>query len=150
MKKSNLIYALFLSIFCFTSCTPSDSKNQTGNQDADLADIVEAPPAKKIKNAPAPTPKATKKSTSNIHVTIGTFLLIEDGDYYQLRMKDKNEKETSFYFWQAYEGADQLNTGNWKSLKGKKIKVTWQDSKEKDLESGKEKAIKKILAIDVL
>jgi hypothetical protein len=150
MKKSNLIYALFLSIFCFTSCTPSTSENKTGNQDADLEDIVEAPPAKKVNQTTAPTSVETKKSTSNIHVTIGTFLLIEDGDYYQLHMKDENKKETSFHFWQAYEGADQLNTGNWKSVIGKKIKVTWQNSKEKNPEDGKESAIKKILAIDVL
>ena len=65
-------------------------------------------------------------------------------------MKDENKKETSFYFWQAYEGADQLNIGNWKSVKGKKIKVTWQNSKEKDPDSEKEIAIKKILAIGVL
>lgn len=148
MKKSNLIYVLFISIICFTSCTDSTPKNKMGNQDADLSDIIEAPPKKKINQAP--TPKETKKSTSDIHVTIGTFLLIEDGDYYQLHMKDENKKETSFYFWQAYEGADQLNVGNWKSLKGEKIKVTWQDSKEKDPESRKEVAIKKILAIDVL
>ena len=150
MKKSNLIYALFISIFCFASCTPSDSKNKVGNQDADLEDIVEAPPEKKVNQAPAPTPSDTKKSTSDIHVSIGTFLLIEDGDYYQLHMKDENKKETSFYFWQAYEGADQLNVGNWESVKGKKIKVTWQDSKEKDPDNGKELSIKKILAINIL
>ena len=148
MKKSNLIYLFFISIICFTSCTDSTSTNKMGNQDADLSDIVEAPPKKKINQAP--TTKETKKSTSDIHVTIGTFLLIEDGDYYQLHMKDENKKEASFYFWQAYEGADQLNVGNWKSVKGEKIKVTWQDSKEKNPESGKEVAIKKILAIDVL
>ena len=149
MKKSNLIYLLFISIFCIASCTQSASdNNKEGNKDADLSDIVEAPPAKKINQAPAP--EKTKKPTSNIHVTIGTFLLIEDGDYYQLHMQDENKKETSFYFWQAYEGADQLNVGNWKSVKGKKIKVTWEDSKEKDPESGKDVAIKKILAIDVL
>lgn len=150
MKKSNLIYVLFISIICFANCTQSDSKNKTDNQNADLSDIVEAPPEKKVNQAPAPTAKETKKSTSDIHVTIGTFLLIEDGDYYQLHMKDENQNETSFYFWQAYEGADQLNVGNWKSLKGKKIKVTWEDSKEKDPENGKEIAIKKILAVDVL
>ncbi|MFT6320951.1 MAG: hypothetical protein ACJAT4_001880 [Granulosicoccus sp.] len=150
MKKSNLIYTLFLSIFCFTSCTPSDSNNNTGNQNADLEDIVEAPPEKKVNQVPAPTLNENKKSISDIHVTIGTFLLIEDGDYYQLHMKDENKKEISFYFWQAYEGADQLNVGNWKSVKGEKIKVTWQDSKEKDPENGKEIVIKKILAIDVL
>lgn len=150
MTKSNLIYVLFLSIFCFTSCTPTDSKNKKGNQDADLEDIVEAPPEKKVNQAPAPTENETKKSTSDIQETIGTFLLIEDGDYYQLHMKDENKKETSFHFWQAYEGADQLNVGNWESVKGKKIKVTWQNSKEKDDESGKEIAIKKILAIEIL
>lgn len=148
MKKSKLIYALLLSIICFASCTQPASNKEEGNKDADLSDIVEAPPAKKINQTPAP--KETKKSTSDIQVTIGTLLSIEDGDYYQLHMKDENKKETSFYFWQAYEGADQLNVGNWKSLKGKKIKVTWQDSKEKDPESGKEVVIKKILAIELI
>ncbi len=148
MTKSNLIYLIFISIFCLASCTQPASENKPANPDADLSDIVEAPPEKKINQAPAP--EKTKKTTSNIHVTIGTFLLIEDGDYYQLHMKDENKKETSFYFWQAYEGADQLNVGNWKSVKGQKIKVTWEDSKEKDPESGKEIAIKKILAIEII
>ncbi|MFK7773534.1 MAG: hypothetical protein AB8F94_15395 [Saprospiraceae bacterium] len=147
MKKSNLIYALFLSIFCFASCAQPD-KNKPANPDADLEDIVEAPPEKKVNQAPAP--KETKKPTSDLQETIGTFLLIEDGDYYQLHMKDENKKEVSFHFWQAYEGADQLNVGNWKSLKGEKIKVTWQNSKEKDPDSGKELTIKKILAIEIL
>jgi len=152
MKKSNLIYALFLFTFCLASCTPSasDSKNKTDSQDADLEDIVESPPEKKVNKAPAPTSAEAKKTTSDIHETIGTFLSIEDQDYYQLHLKDENKKKISFHFWQAYEGADQLNVGNWESVKGKKIKVTWQDSKEKDTESGKELDIKKILAIDVL
>jgi len=148
MTKSNLIFCLFVSIICFASCTQPANKNKTGNPDADLSDIVEAPPEKKINQAPAPTQKETK-STSNIHVTIGTFLSIEDGDYYQLHMKDEDKKIASFYFWQAYEGADQLNVGNWKSVKGEQIKVTWEDAKEKDPDSGKEIAIKKILAIEV-
>lgn len=150
MKKSNLIYVLFFSIFCFASCTQPTAENKPANQDADLEDIVETPPEKKVNQAPAPTSNETKNSTSDIQETTGTFLLIEDGDYYQLHMKDENKKETSFYFWQAYEGADQLNVGNWESVKGKKIKVTWQNSKEKDPDSGKELDIKKILAIDIL
>lgn len=148
MKKSKLIYLLFISVFCIANCTQPTSDKKEGNKDADLSDIVETPPEKKINQAPAP--EKNKKSTSNIHVSIGTFLQIEDGDYYQLYMTDENKKETSFYFWQAYEGADQLNVGNWKSVKGKKIKVTWEDSKEKDPESGKEISINKILAINVL
>ena len=107
-------------------------------------------PKKKVNQAPAPTSKKSTKIVSDIHVTIGTFLLIEDGDYYQLHMKDETKKETSFHFWQAYEGADQLNTGNWESHKGKKIKVTWQDSVEKDTDSGKDLPIKKILAIEIM
>ncbi len=150
MKKSNLIFALFFSIFCFTSCTQPSSENKTGNQDADLEDIVETPPEKKVNQAPAPTTNETKNSSADVQQTIGTFSSIEDGDYYQLHMKDENKKEASFYFWQAYEGADKLNVGNWESVKGKKIKVTWQNSKEKDPDNGKEIAIKKILAIDIL
>jgi outer membrane lipoprotein-sorting protein len=148
MKKINLIYLLFISIICFTNCTNSTSTNKMSTQDADLSDIVEAPPKKKINQTPIQ--KESKKSNSDLQITIGTFLSIENGDYYQLHIKDKNEKEASFYFWQAYEGADQLNIGNWKSVKGKKIKVTWQDSKEKDPNSEKKIAIKKILAIDIL
>ncbi|MFK8007640.1 MAG: hypothetical protein AB8H03_14775 [Saprospiraceae bacterium] len=147
MKKSNLI--LLLAIFCFASCTQPVDKNNTGNQDADLEDIVEAPPEKKINQAPPPTSNETKNPTSDIQETTGTFLSIEDGDYYQLHMKDENKKEMSFYFWEAYEGADQLNVGNWESLKGEKIKVTWQNSKEKNPDNGKELTIKKILAIEV-
>jgi len=151
MKKSNSIYIFFISIFCFTSCTQPSSEKKPANPDADLSDIVEAPPKKKINQAPPPEKtKKTKKTTSDIQVTIGTFLSIEDGDFYQLHMKDENNKENFFHFWQAYEGADQLNVGNWKSLKGEKIKVTWQDSKEKNPENGKELTIRKILAIDVL
>lgn len=150
MKKSNVLFALFFSILCFASCTQPADKTKTANPDADLEDIVESPPEKKVNQAPAPTSAETKNSTSDIQETIGTFLLIEDGDYYQLHLKDENKKEMSFHFWQAYEGADQLNVGNWESVKGKKIKVTWKDSKEKDPDNGKELIIKKILAIDLI
>lgn len=150
MKKSNVIFSFIFSILCFASCTQPSDKNKTANPDAGLEDIVEAPPEKKVNQAPTPSKEEAKKSTSDIQETIGTFLLIEDGDYYQLHLKDENKKEMSFYFWEAYEGADQLNVGNWESVKGKKIKVTWQDSKEKNPDDGKELAIKKILAIDIL
>ena len=143
MKKTNLIFALFISLIYFTSCTqPTTSDNSPNN---DLADIVEAPPQKKVNQAPAP-----QKVESKEHVTTGIFSKIEKGDYVYLHMKDEKNKDATYTLWRAYEGASELNVDNWKSVRGKKIKVTWDESKELIQETGETMTVKKVIAVEVL
>ena len=141
MKKFKLIYPLALLVFCCFSCTPSTS--ETNSPNSDLEDIVEAPPKKKVNQAPAPT-------ASKIQTTTGTFSEIEEGDYVYLHLEDENKKNKTFTFWRAYEGAAELNTGNWEASKGKKIKVTWEENMENIPESGEKMLVKKILGIEIL
>ena len=142
MKKSNLIFALFISLIYMTSCTQPTTNNATSSND-DLKDIVEIPPQKKVNQAPVPA--KNKK-----HITTGVFSEIEKGDYVYLHMKDEKNKDATYTIWRAYEGAADLNVDNWKSVKGKKIKVTWDESKELIQETGETMTIKKVLAIEVL
>lgn len=147
MKIYKEIYLLIVLLFLLAGCGQSDPNQPPANPDADLSDIIETPPEKKT------PPTSALKSSDTINFdpqsTSGTLVSIEDGDYYQLHLKNDNQKEMTFYFWAAYEGADQLNIGNWKSLKGKTINVKWQKAKERNPDNGQEMIIRKILAIDV-
>ena len=149
MKKFNLIFTLLFFIVCFISCTSSSSKNKSSDQDAGLEDIVESPPEKKVNHAPVPT-ATPNASTEKERITTGTFATLEEGDYYYIHIKDENNQETSFTLWSAYEGAANLNIDNWESVRGKKIKVTWEESMEEIPEAGEKMLIKKVLAIDIL
>lgn len=148
MKNTNLTYALILILFCFTSCQTDSTKNDQA-QNSDLEDIVETPPEKKVNQAPAPT-KVESTSEGKIQSTTGIFANLEQGDYFYLHMKDEKNQETSFNIWQAYEGAAELNVDNWKSVRGKKIKVTWQESTEDIPEAGEKMSIRKVVAVEVL
>lgn len=150
MKKSNLIFALILSMFCYVSCTsPTNTSSGNQAQDTNLDDIVETPPEKKVNQAPAPV-KIDKSSENKIQTTTGVFANIESGDYYYLNMKDEKNQEASFTIWQAYEGAADLNVDNWESVKGKKIKVTWQEGMEDILEANDKMLVKKVVAVEIL
>lgn len=155
MKMSNLIYTLILSTFCYMSCVNTASKPENNAQDTTLDDIVESPPEKKINQAPETETKkkekkATEVTTPKKQITTGRFLLLEEGDYYYLHMKDEKNRETTFQIWQAYEGAAKLNVDNWEQSKGKRISVTWEEIEEDVPEAGKKMKIKKVLGVDVL
>lgn len=145
MNISNLLFVLALTLFSISSCTQATPEKNI-SPDADLEDIVELPPQKKVNQAPTPA----KINDSKERTTIGIFTSIEKGDYYFLNVKDEKDKILNFNIWKAYEGAADLNVGNWKSVKGKKVKVTWETSKEKILESGHTVEIKKLLAVEIL
>ena len=151
MMKSNIIYLLgFALLFC-SGCSGcfTDTSKTSNNQNTGLEDIVETPPEKKVNQAPPPA-KAATKSDDKAGTTIGTFLSLEEGDYYYIHIKDENKKETTFTLWRAYEGAADLNVDNWKSVKGKKIKVKWEETMEDIPEAGEKILIKKVLAVEIL
>lgn len=145
MNISNLLFVFALTLFCLSSCTQSTTDKKISS-DSDLEDIVELPPQKKVNQAPTPA----KVNETKERTTIGIFTSIEKGDYYFLNVKDEKNRILKFNIWKAYEGAADLNVGNWKSVKGKKVKVTWITSKEKILESGHTVEIKKLLAVEIL
>ena len=147
MNISNFLCVLALTLFCLSSCTQATPEKKL-SPDSDLEDIVELPPAKKINQAPTPPP--AKVTDTKEKTTIGIFTSIKQGDYYFLNIKDEKNRKISFNIWKAYEGAADLNVGNWKSVKGKKVKVTWKTSKEKIQESGHTVEIKKLLGVEIL
>jgi len=152
MKPNIIIYALSITfLFCSgcSGCFQNTTETSSANQDADLEDIVESPPEKKVNQAPNPA-KTGKKSNDNAGTTIGTFLLLAEDDYYQIHIKDANRKEHSFTLWRAYEGAADLNVDNWKSVKGKKIKVNWEETMEDIPETGEKVLVKKVLSVEIL
>ena len=156
MKISNWFYALGI-VLCFSSCSGCFQQNtsEDGNsaQDTTLEDIVETPPERKINQAPEPETKpATEvaKTTVGRGTTIGTFLTLEEGDYYYLHIKDEKGNEDSYMLWRAYEGAADLNVDNWKSSVRKKVKIDWQEGMEDIPESGEKMLVKKVLAVEIL
>jgi len=152
MIKHNIIYALSIALlFCSgcSGCFQNSSETSSSNQDVGLEDIVEAPPEKKVNQAPLP-PKTEIKSDDKAGTTIGTFVNLEEGDYYYIHVKDENKKETSFTLWRAYEGAADLNVDNWKSVVGKKIKVKWEEKMEDIPEDGEKILVKKVLGVEIL
>ena len=150
MKNSNLIFTLSFLILFLASCTSSKKDNSNNAQDTNLEDIVEAPPEKKVNQAPVPKSQPANNSTFKKQITTGTFLLIEEGDYYYIHMKDEKNVETTFQIWQAYEGASELNVDNWEEIKGKRISVTWEETEEEIQEAGETMKIKKVLGVKVL
>ena len=139
-------------LFCSgcSGCFQDTSSNTSNNeQDTGLEDIVETPPEKKVNQAPPPA-KTETKSDNKAGTTIGTFLTLEEGDYYYIHVKDENKKETSFTLWRAYEGAADLNVDNWKSVRGKKIQVKWEETMEDIPEAGEKILVKKVLAVEIL
>ncbi|MEM6963490.1 MAG: hypothetical protein AAF573_01910 [Bacteroidota bacterium] len=155
MKKSNVIFVIILSMFCYQSCVNAVEKPKNNAQDTTLDDIVESPPEKKVNQAPEPETKqegkkVTEVSTPKKNITTGRFLILEEGDYYYLHMKDEKNRETTFQIWEAYEGAAKLNVDNWEQSKGKRISVTWEEVEENVPEAGKKMKIKKVLGVDVL
>jgi len=152
MIKPNIIYALAITLlFCSgcSGCFQQKDSDTSNNQDSGLEDIVESPPEKKVNQAPPPEKKETK-SDDNAGITIGTFLTLEEGDYYYIHVKDENKKENTFTLWRAYEGAADLNVDNWESVKGKKVKVKWEETMEDIPEAGEKMLVKKVLAIEIL
>jgi len=151
MKKSNLIIAFILSVFCYLGCTsPSQNAAENNAQDTNLDDIVETAPEKKVNQAPASVKIDKEGSENKIQTTTGIFASIDSGDYFYLNMKDEKNQETSFTIWQAYEGAAELNVDNWESVRGKKIKVTWQEGMEEIPEANDKMLVKKVIAVEVL
>lgn len=151
MIKFNIIYTLGIALLFCSGCSGcfQDTSNTSNNQDTGLEDIVETPPEKKVNQAPLPA-KTETKSDDNTGTTIGTFLTMEEGDYYYIHIKDENKKETSFTLWKSYEGAADLNVDNWEASKGKKIKVDWEETMEDIPEAGEKILVKKVLAVEIL
>ena len=136
-------YLSFLLIFfisCLTAGCGLTSENTTAS---DTDDLLELPPSKKINQSPP------KKVNLNEGISTGTFTHLEQGDYYYFHIKNGSKRE-SFMLRSAYDGSDKLNIDNWKSVKGKTVKITWKAEEEKNPDDNSSLKFQKVLAVEVL
>ena len=141
MKKL-FFFSILISCFVLGCTSSSETNNSTSTDD----DIVETPPAKKEKATTSTTPTPI----TGPQTTIGTFTEMEEGDYFYIHMKDDDGKKVSYRIIRAYQGGDQLNIDNWKTVVGKKIKVTWEETEEDIPEEGGKQMVKKVLGVEML
>lgn len=76
----------------------------------------------------------------------GTFLGIEQGDYFHWDMKTEKGEQVSFFIWETNEEIDKVMQSPEKYL-GKKCQVTWQKATEDIPENGGKTEIEKILTV---
>ena len=139
MKKyASIVFLLLFSLFIF-SCQ-QNSKNQS---DSDTDDLLELPQEKKINQSPP------KKINAKEGTSTGVFTHLEQGDYFYFHIKNEGKKE-SFMLRSAYDGSDKLNIDNWRDIKGKTVKITWQAAEEKNPEDNSSLKYQKVIAVDVL
>jgi len=136
-------YLSFLLIFLVVGLISSCGLGSTDSTTSDTDDLLELPPSKKINQSPP------KKVNANEGTSTGTFTHLEQGDYYYFHIKNESKRE-SFMLRSAYNGSDQLNIDNWKTIKGKTVKITWKAEEEKNPEDNSSLKYQKVLAVEVL
>jgi outer membrane lipoprotein-sorting protein len=104
-----------------TEETPKDTTNQEASNEDTEADIVQ-----KIDES---------ETSANQQISIGTFVGVEQGDYFYFKMKTDSGEEKSLMVLQGDDTFDAMFE-NPDSYKGKKVKVTWVATKQDIPEAG--------------
>jgi len=95
------------------------------------------------KGRPADKPKAAAKLTD------GTFLGIDEGDYFHWKMRTVDGEEVSYFILKPDASVDKV-IENPEAHVGKKCRVTWKKSVENLPEAGGKMEIEQILSVEWL
>lgn len=95
-----------------------------------------------LKKGKAPSKAAAKTAE-------GTFVRIEEGDYFHWNMKSNSGEELSFFILKPDATVDKV-IDNPKAYVGKKCRVTWKKSTENLPEAGGKMEIDQILSVEWL
>jgi hypothetical protein len=89
------------------------------------------------------------KAKAATQVAEGTFVRIEEGDYFHWNMKSKAGEELSFFIMKADASVEKV-VENPEAYVGKKCRVTWKTSTENIPEAGGKMKIDQILSVEWL
>lgn len=79
----------------------------------------------------------------------GTFLGIEQGDYFHWKMKTADGEERSFFILKPDESVDKM-VDKPEGFVGKKCRITWKTSTENIPEAGGKMEVEQILSVEWL
>jgi len=108
------------------------------------AGAAEKPAGTGKEKAGAEKPKAGAAKT-----TEGTFLGIEEGDYFHWQMRTAGGGEVSYFILKADASVDKVLEKP-DAFKGKKCRVTWKESTETIPEAGGKMKVQQILSVEWL
>lgn len=91
--------------------------------------------------------KAPAQAAAKNKVVEGTFVGVEEGDYFHWNMKDKAGEDVSFFILQADASVDKV-LENAAAYAGKKCRVTVKKSKETIPEAGGKIEVEQILSVE--
>jgi hypothetical protein len=154
--KKNQNLALFKSSF-WILCTfilyacggNSPTKEQKNTSEADSIKENKTEKKQGEKAEKNEEEKTEKPQNSKEQVSIGTFVEIEQGDYFHFRIKTEEGEEKSFF---VLNDDDTYRTieANPEKYKGKKVKVYWVAKKQNIPEAGGEMDIDEYIKAELL
>lgn len=93
--------------------------------------------------------KAVDKPKAAAKLTDGTFLGVEEGDYFHWKMRTVDGDEVSYFILKPDASVDKV-IENPEAYTGKKCRVTWKKSTENIPEAGGKMEIEQILSVEWL
>lgn len=143
MKHLTQIGFAFLITFTF-ACGggKSDKTEETAKKDSSETTEKETPKSEESE-------KPKEEANSNQQVTEGTFVGIEQGDYFYFKVKPENGDEKSFMVLKGDDTYEKI-AANPDKFKDAKVKVTWEAKKQNIPEAGGEMNIEEYIKAEIL
>ncbi len=143
MKHLTQISFALLMVFIF-ACGGGESDKTDETAKKDSSETTE----KENMNTDE-TEQPEEEVSANQQVIVGTFVGIEQGDYFYFKIKPENGDEKSFMVLKGDDTYEKI-AANPKEFEGKKIKVTWEAKKQNIPEAGGEMDIEAYIKAEIL
>jgi hypothetical protein len=139
---SKIIFACLITFNFACGGGKSDKAKESTQKDSSETTEKEAPKSEE-------TEKPKEEATGNQQVTEGTFVGIEQGDYFYFKVKPENGDEKSLMVLKGDDTYEKISA-NPDKYKGAKVKVTWEAKKQNVPEAGGEMDIEEYIKAEIL
>ncbi|MDX2301371.1 MAG: hypothetical protein NW226_01170 [Microscillaceae bacterium] len=141
-----ITHIAFIYLFAIATSCGSSSEQTQESAKQDTSQATENEVDTQDENQPE---NNTEQADAGQEVTIGTFVGIDQGDYFYFRVKPDQGEELSLMVLQGDETYRKIEAAP-DTYIGKKIKVYWMATKENLPEAGGEVDVNKYLKAEIL
>ncbi|MCU0445594.1 MAG: hypothetical protein MUE85_11825 [Microscillaceae bacterium] len=139
---SRIIFTILITYSFACGGGKSDKTEKSTQKDSSETTEKAAPKAEE-------TEKPKEEVSDRQQVTVGTFIEIEQGDYFYFKIKPENGDEKSFMVLKGDDTYEKI-AANPNKYKGTKIRVTWEAKKQNIPEAGGEIDIEEYIKGEIL
>jgi hypothetical protein len=139
---SRIIFTILITFSFACGGGKSDKAEESTKKDSSETTEKEAPQAEE-------TEKSKEEVSDKQQVTVGTFIEIEQGDYFYFKIKPENGDEKSLMVLKGDDTYEKI-AANPDKFKGAKVKVTWEAKKQNIPEAGGEMDIEEYIKAEIL